>query len=55
MKTLSLNELTGICGGLDPLTDSLPMTGIWWLQDMDQLAREQEAAFLRGMIMECVD
>jgi hypothetical protein len=56
MNTLSLNELTVVCGGIEPLSIPFPVVDQWDLQlSMDQLAREQEAAFLRGMVMECAD
>jgi hypothetical protein len=56
MNTLNQNELTNVCGGIDPLNDPFPLQDNRNLQwSLDQLAREQEAAFLRGMIMECAD
>jgi hypothetical protein len=56
MNTLAVNELAAVCGGIDPLSGAtaLPSSSPW--QDfLDQFAREQEAAFLRGLIMECAD
>jgi hypothetical protein len=55
MNPLSLNELTAVCGGFEPLDDPFPAQDNWSLQNLDQFAREQELAFLRGMIVECAD
>jgi hypothetical protein len=56
MNTLNLNELAAVCGGVDPLTDLSPPQSNWSLfGNMDQIAREQEHAFLRGMIVESAD
>lgn len=56
MKTLNQNELMTICGGFEPLNDWGFTPDNWDLQlSMDALAREQEAAFLRGMMMHQAD
>jgi hypothetical protein len=55
MNTLAVNELTAVCGGLDPLSGMQPIAENPWQSFLDQFAREQEAAFLRGLIMECAD
>lgn len=54
MHTLTQNELTTICGGFEPLsTGDHPMVDNWNLQlIMDQLAREQDAAYLHEILMQ---
>lgn len=51
---LTENELTAICGGFEPLsTGDYPVTDTWNLQLlMEQLAREQDAAYLRDLLMQ---
>lgn len=54
MNTLTQNELATISGGFAPLNgwEHAPID-TWTLQlTMDRLAREQESAFLRGMMQQ---
>lgn len=58
MNTLNEQEMAETCGGFEPLNDwgGRPPVDSWGLQlTMDQLARDQEEAFLRGMIMQQAD